>query len=315
MKKKLFIIPMILLFGLLSAMTVLAAGYSKAWFQSGNNWCVMGPNNRQLMNCWFCDDAYPGNGKNVWYLLDTNGFMVSSPLVKDGTGNYYSLETRHEGVYGSLRYINGTYDGVYIQFSQSHNGTFGAITNQDAIQALKAKYGVYDVSHINNNNCYYSSTWIGTTPTPSEDTWTIDYYYNGERYATRTRTSRSFTVIDCNRSNFRYWEDPRDGSKYYPGDEFYFESGRYHARLNAIYDEEEIRSLTYFVNDQVYYTDRTHSKVIQVIGAPETGLVGSVFKYWEDDYGNHWQPGEWFTFKDRIERMKAVFGALTNPNS
>jgi len=313
MKKRLLIIPMILLFAALTGATALAAGYSSAWYQSGSNWCVMGPNKRQLMNCWFCDDAYPGNGKNVWYLLDTNGFMVSSPLVKDGTGNYYSLETRHEGVYGSLRYQNGFYDGIYITFSQSHNGTFGAITNVDAIEKLKAKYGVYDVSHINNSNCYYSSSWIGTTPTPSTTEYTIAYYFDGAHYATRTRSSRTFTVIDCSRSNFKYWEDSRDGCRYYPGDEYYFESGRTYARLNAVFESDDnVRSLTYFVNDQVYYTDRTHSNTIQVIGAPTTTMVGCEFLYWEDDYGNHWNPGEWFTFTDRIERMKAVFRALTN---
>ena len=74
------------------------------------------------------------------------------------TNLYYSLEMNHNGYYGMLRYKNGTYDGIYMEFSQKHDGTFGAITNQSAIDALKAKYGVTKFG-IGNDRCVYTKTF------------------------------------------------------------------------------------------------------------------------------------------------------------
>ena len=107
---------------------------------------------------WLCDDAVAANGQHVWYLLNRDGIMVAAGLVQDKTGNYYSLEMSHNGYYGMLRHVNGTYDGIYMEFSQKHDGTFGAITNPSAIEALKAKYGVTGFD-IGNDRCVYTKSF------------------------------------------------------------------------------------------------------------------------------------------------------------
>lgn len=146
------------------------ASYSQYWYQdSAGNWKIKDGNGNTVTNAWVCDDAIQSNGQNVWYLLDANGNMITSGLVQDGTGNYYSLETNHNGYFGMLRYQSGNYDGVYLDFESSHNGSFAKIKNADGIEALKAKYGVTSVAHINNNNCVYTSSFknnIGTTSSP-----------------------------------------------------------------------------------------------------------------------------------------------------
>ena len=111
-----------------------------------------------ITNAWLCDDAIVSNGKEVWYLLDANGNMVSQGLVQDQTGNFYSLETNHNGFYGMLRHVSGVYDGVNLDLESSHGGAFAAIKNQDGISNLNSKYGVTTVN-INNGNAVYTSNF------------------------------------------------------------------------------------------------------------------------------------------------------------
>lgn len=139
------------------------ATFSSCWVQdSSGNWKVQYPNGSFVKDAWFCDDAVASNGKDVWYLLDSNGNMISAALVQDGTGNYYSIEINHNGYYGMLRYKSGNYDGIYLELESSHAGSFAAIKNADGIAALKAKYGLVNVN-INNSNCVYSTSIVGTT--------------------------------------------------------------------------------------------------------------------------------------------------------
>lgn len=129
--------------------------FSKFWTQdAAGTWRIKDKAGNYVVNAWLCDNAVLGNGQNVWYLLNADGSMITAPLVQDNTGNYYSLEMNHNGYYGMLRYVNGTYDGIYMEFSQKHDGTFGAITNQSAIDALKAKYGVVRYGIDNSNSVY-----------------------------------------------------------------------------------------------------------------------------------------------------------------
>ena len=149
---------MVMLFSMVS----LAATYSEYWKQDASgNWYVQKPDGTKVVNAWLCDDAVPENGKDVWYLLDANGQMVSAGLVQDGTGNYYSIETEHNGYYGMLRYKSGNYGGIDLQLEGSHNGSFAAIKNADGIAALNAKYGLTSVANINNANCVYTSSFGG----------------------------------------------------------------------------------------------------------------------------------------------------------
>ena len=137
--------------------------FSEVWKKDASgNWYAEGPDGKRITNAWLCDDAVPANGKNVWYLLDKSGNMVTAGLVQDKTGRYYSIETGHNGYFGMLRYKTGTYDGVSLTLDESHNGAFGAIVNPEGIEALKREYGVTDVSAIGNENCVYTSALIKT---------------------------------------------------------------------------------------------------------------------------------------------------------
>ena len=133
--------------------------YSSYWFVDTDNvWRIRNKAGEIVKNAWLCDDAVAANGQNAWYLVGTDGSLITSGLVQDASGNYYSLETAHNGYYGMMRYQNGTYDGIAMEFSQKHDGTFGAITNQSAIDALKAKYGVTTVG-IGNDSCVYTKAF------------------------------------------------------------------------------------------------------------------------------------------------------------
>ena len=166
----------VFVFSMLAAFAFASISYaettfSAAWAQdSSGNWNIyqtVGNERKQVKNAWVCDDAVAGNGQNVWYLIDHSGAMVSAGLVKDGTGNYYSLETNHNGYYGMLRYQTGDYNcngqTVHLELESVHNGSFAAIKNNDAIEKLKAIYGLPDVSQINNSNIFYTSAWVKTT--------------------------------------------------------------------------------------------------------------------------------------------------------
>ena len=137
-----------------------AASFSRFWKQSSNgDWYVEDNAGRRITNAWLCDDAVPENGKDVWYLLDEWGNMITDGLVQDGTGNYYSLETEHNGYYGMLRYRSGNYGGIWLDLEGSHAGAFAAIKNADGINRLKQKYGLQNVSYINNSNVVYTSSF------------------------------------------------------------------------------------------------------------------------------------------------------------
>lgn len=255
--KKTFALPvLVFLCVLLAGLSAYAAEYSSAWYQENGNWKVKGPDGQPLKNCWFCDDAVFSNGKNIWYLLDANGNMVASPLVRDRSGNYYSLETEHNGHYGSLRFQNGYYEDIPMTFSANHDGTFGALIKPSAIEALKDIYGVQDISDIDSSNCVYSSSWLGISGTPSasaksaagpsgEETAiaddvlrTIRYTkaYKGTLFSDSGHT-RTFTVRNLSEQGFMYWVDNM-GDRYYPGEQFYFEGNRTGAELMARFEDD-----------------------------------------------------------------------------
>ncbi len=138
-------------------------GYSGFWQKDAQGfWIIKNSRNEIVKNAWVCDDAVAGNGKNVWYLIGADGRMVTAGLVQDKTGNFYSPETVHNNTYGMLRHKDGYYDcsgqQVYLQFSQKHDGSFGAVINPEGLEKLKAIYGVakYD---IGNENAVYTSTF------------------------------------------------------------------------------------------------------------------------------------------------------------
>jgi len=139
------------------------ATFSSRWTAIGGKWIYPGRDGNPLRSCWLCDDAVVSNRFDVWYLLGEDGTMLDAGLVQDLTGNFYSLEMRHNGYYGMLRYQDGYYDGIYLKFEHEHNGRFGAILNQDGIEALKKKYGV-TVFNIDNRSCIYTSSYEEMAP-------------------------------------------------------------------------------------------------------------------------------------------------------
>ena len=137
--------------------------YSKFWQQDATGvWKVYNTAGQPVTNCWLCDDAVTANGQNVWYLLQPDGSMLAAGLVQDLSGNFYSLETDHNGFYGMLRYIDGWYNcggqQVYLQFSHNHDGTFGAVINPDGLAKLKEIYGVTNFN-VGNGNTQYTSLY------------------------------------------------------------------------------------------------------------------------------------------------------------
>lgn len=131
--------------------------FSSYWYQSQDGkWHIQDGNGNMLKGVWVCDDAVESNKDNVWYLIDADGNMITSGLVKDSIGNYYSLETSNNGNNGMLRYKSGIYDGVYLDLEGTHNGSFAKIKNQDGVDALKVKYGER-VFPIGDGSCVYTS--------------------------------------------------------------------------------------------------------------------------------------------------------------
>ena len=139
-----------------SSSTSLKQTYSTRWIVDENGaWHITDKNGNPLTNCWVCDDAVPGNGNNVWYLIREDGTLETAGLVQDAAGRFYSPETAHNGYFGMIRYKNGYYNcggqQIWLEFSANHDGTFGMIINADGIEKLKAIFGVTPVKAGNGN--------------------------------------------------------------------------------------------------------------------------------------------------------------------
>ena len=145
-----------------SSSTSLKQTYSTKWIIDENGaWHIADRNGNLLKNCWLCDDAVPGNGKDVWYLIREDGTLETAGLVQDAAGRFYSPETTHNGYFGMIRYKNGFYNcggqQIWLEFSAKHDGTFGMITNADGIEKLKAVYGVTPVK-AGDQNIFYTAS-------------------------------------------------------------------------------------------------------------------------------------------------------------
>ena len=182
----------------LFAMSAAAAAFSEFWKQSSDgSWYVEDNAGNRITNAWLCDDAVPENGKDVWYLLDEWGNMITDGLVRDGTGNYYSLETEHNGYYGMLRYKSGNYGGIWLDLEGSHAGAFASIRNEEGLNALKDRYGLKDVSNISNSNIVYTSSF-GTYEKDLSGTYR---FRNGQTW------EGMFTLTKINKDHYRVSKD------------------------------------------------------------------------------------------------------------
>lgn len=103
---------------------------SSRWEGSDNTWRVSDNNGSYLKNCWFQDDI-----TKDWYLLGAeDGSVMFSGLITDqSTGKTYILNPNHDGTYGRMLTVDGTYTvngkSIYIEFNQNHDGAFGCITS------------------------------------------------------------------------------------------------------------------------------------------------------------------------------------------
>lgn len=133
------------------------ATFSDAWTKDTDGSWKVTENGSFIRDAWICDDSVPENGKEVWYLLDKNGCMVSAGLLQDERGDFYSLETSHNGYFGMMRHTSGTYDGIRLELEDAHHGTFGKILNKEGIEALTARYGITKISGTGGIRCVYTS--------------------------------------------------------------------------------------------------------------------------------------------------------------
>ena len=106
------------------------AAQSARWVGSGDSWQVKSADGSDyLKNTWFQDDV-----TGHWYMLGAgDGTLMYAGLVTDqATGKTYLLNTEHDGTYGRMLTVNGTYTlnghTVTLQFDQDHTGAFGAVT-------------------------------------------------------------------------------------------------------------------------------------------------------------------------------------------
>lgn len=118
----------------MSSMTTITAQaaeltQSARWVGEGNTWRVSDGTGGYLKNRWFQDDV-----TKDWYLLgagDDNTIMFSGLVTDQATGKTYLLNPNHDGTFGKMLTVDGTYNingkEVYLSFNKEHNGTFGCI--------------------------------------------------------------------------------------------------------------------------------------------------------------------------------------------
>lgn len=101
---------------------------SDRWEGAGDTWKVRTQDGTSyLTNSWFQDNDAS------WYMLGSDGNMYSGLITDQSTGKSYLLNTNHDGTYGKMLTVDGVYNingaQVYLQFNQSHDGSYGAITS------------------------------------------------------------------------------------------------------------------------------------------------------------------------------------------
>ena len=98
------------------------------WQGTGDSWKLLNESRTgYVTNSWFQD--LDGS----WYMLGADGTMYSGLVTDQSTGKSYLLNTNHDGTFGRMLTVNGTYTvngkSVYLEFNQLHDGSYGAITS------------------------------------------------------------------------------------------------------------------------------------------------------------------------------------------
>ena len=117
------------------------AAQSTRWEGSGDLWKVKNEDGTgYLANAWFQD--LDGN----WYMMGSDGYMYAGIVTDPKTGASYLLNTEHDGTYGRMLTMNGTYTlnnkQVVLTFNNANpsDATYGAITSGlDALRSAGIK--------------------------------------------------------------------------------------------------------------------------------------------------------------------------------
>lgn len=180
MKAKL--VTILLMMSMMMATTAYAAGPSEGaqttqsqqqqatqsdrWEGAGDTWKVRTQDNTgYLTNSWFQDNDAS------WYMLGADGTMYAGLVTDLSTGKSYLLNTQHDGTFGKMLTQDGAYtvngSQVYLTFNQSHDGSYGAIT-QGLSEARST--GVKETSLTSIPSDSASSTTSSTTQQPQNNT-------------------------------------------------------------------------------------------------------------------------------------------------
>lgn len=128
MKKMIKVLGLTLLMSLSMSMISMAAQTDR-WTEQNGTWFLKNEqNNGNVVNSWFQDLD------SSWYLLAPGDGHMYAGLIHDTlTNRWYFCQTEHDGWYGRMAHVNGTYKvngkEVELTFEQEHNGYFGAITS------------------------------------------------------------------------------------------------------------------------------------------------------------------------------------------
>lgn len=119
----------------LSMSMVSMAAQTDRWAEQNGTWYLRNEQNTgNVTNSWFqdLDDS--------WYLLAPGDGHMYAGLIHDTlTDRWYFCQTEHDGWYGRMAHVNGTYTvngkEISLTFEQEHNGYFGAIIS--GLESLK----------------------------------------------------------------------------------------------------------------------------------------------------------------------------------
>jgi hypothetical protein len=134
MKKMIKVLGLVAIMSLSMSM-VSMADQTDRWAEQNGTWFLKNEANTGIVtNTWFQDLD------GAWYLLAPGDGHMYAGLIHDTlTNRWYFCQTEHDGWYGRMAHVNGTYrvngKEVELTFEQAHDGYFGAITS--GLESLK----------------------------------------------------------------------------------------------------------------------------------------------------------------------------------
>lgn len=150
--------------------TAYAASQTDRWESAGGDIWKLKTADKQgyVINSWFQD--LDGS----WYMIGADGAMLSGLITDNSTGKSYLMNINHDGTFGKMLVANGVYNlngqQVYLEFDQSHNGSFGAIlTGLSGVRG--AGVSEKQLASIPTDS---SGTAVETTPTTQNNIGLID---------------------------------------------------------------------------------------------------------------------------------------------